>query len=93
MGTGDIFLRPWASYPSGTGWRSHAYVLMGNHYHFRLETPEPNLTAGMQWLPGTYTKLFKAEHREWGHLFQGRYKAIPVDSEGGIFWRSRRTST
>lgn len=66
---------------------------MGNHYHLRLETPEPNLTAGMQWLPGTYTKLFKAEHREWGHLFQGRYKAIPVDSEGGIFWRSRRTST
>jgi len=22
-----------------TGWRVHAYVLMGNHYHLLLETP------------------------------------------------------
>lgn len=68
-----------------TGWRVHAYVLMGNHYHLLLETPEPNLTTGMQWLQGTYTKRFNAEHREWGHLFQGRYKAIPVEPGGGYF--------
>jgi len=30
-----------------TGWRVHAWVLMGNHYHLFLETPEPNLVAGM----------------------------------------------
>ena len=34
------------------GWRIHAYVLMGNHYHVLLETPEPNLVAGMKWLQG-----------------------------------------
>ncbi len=32
-----------------TGWRVHAWVLMSNHYHLMLETPEPNLVAGMQW--------------------------------------------
>ncbi len=68
-----------------TGWKVHAYVLMGNHYHLLLETPESNLIAGMQWLQGTYTKRFNAVHREWGHLFQGRYKAIPVDSDGDYF--------
>lgn len=68
-----------------TGWKVHAYVLMGNHYHLLLETPVPNLTAGMQWLQGTYTKRFNAAHREWGHLFQGRYKAVPVDAEDGYF--------
>lgn len=67
------------------GWKIHAYVLMGNHYHLLVETPEPNLTAGMQWLQGTYTKRFNAIHREWGHLFQGRYKAIPIESNGGYF--------
>ena len=36
-----------------TGWKIHAYVLMGNHYHLLVETPESNLTAGMQWLQGT----------------------------------------
>ncbi|MCX6970267.1 MAG: hypothetical protein NTV93_08955 [Verrucomicrobia bacterium] len=30
--------------------RVHSYVLMGNHYHMLLETPEPNLSTGMQWL-------------------------------------------
>ena len=68
-----------------TGWKVQAYVLMGNHYHLLLETPEPNLTAGMQWLQGTYTKRFNAVHREWGHLFQGRYKAIPVELDGEYF--------
>ena len=29
-----------------TGWRVHAYALMGNHYHLLLETPEPNLVVG-----------------------------------------------
>jgi putative transposase len=39
-----------------TGWRIHAYVLMSNHYHLLLETPEPNLVAGMKWFQGTYTQ-------------------------------------
>ena len=29
-----------------TGWRIHAYVLMGNHYHLLVEMPEGNLVAG-----------------------------------------------
>ena len=28
----------------------HAYVMMGNHYHLLLETPEPNLVVGMLWV-------------------------------------------
>lgn len=67
---------------SRTGWQVHAYVLMGNHYHMLLEIAEANLVVGMQWLQGTYTKRFNARHREWGHLFQGRYKAIPVEPGG-----------
>ena len=30
------------------GARVHAYVLMGNHYHLLVETPEGNLVAGMR---------------------------------------------
>lgn len=61
------------------GWRVHAFVLMGNHYHLLVETPKPNLVFGMQWLQGTYTKRFNVRHQERGHLFQGRYKALLVD--------------
>jgi REP element-mobilizing transposase RayT len=65
------------------GWEIHAYVLMSNHYHLLLETPEANLVAGMKWFQGTYTQRFNAAHRTRGHLFQGRYKAIPVQSCDG----------
>ena len=36
-----------------TGWIVHAYVLMTNHYHRLVETPEGNLAAGMKWFQGT----------------------------------------
>jgi REP element-mobilizing transposase RayT len=36
-----------------TGWLIHAYVLMSNHYHLLVQTPEPNLSLGMKWLQGT----------------------------------------
>ena len=66
-----------------TGWRIHAYVLMSNHYHMLLETPEPNLVAGMKWFQGAYTQRFNAMFKRRGHLYQGRYKAIPVETDPG----------
>ena len=38
-----------------TGWQVHAYCLMPNHFHLVVETPKPNLVAGMKWLPGAPT--------------------------------------
>jgi putative transposase len=51
-----------------TGWRVHAFVLLSNHYHLRLETPEPNLVAGMKWLQNTVTRRFNVRHRAWGRI-------------------------
>ena len=69
-----------------TGWQVHAYVLMSNHYHLLLETPEPNLVAGMKWFQGTYTQRFNAKFGRRGHLFQGRYKALPVEAVERSFY-------
>ena len=66
---------------SRTGFRIHGFVLMPNHYHLLLETPEANLVAGMKWFQGTYTQRYNRRHRQCGHLFQGRYKAVPVEAE------------
>ncbi len=66
-----------------TGWIVHAYVLMGNHFHLLVETPEGNLVTGMKWLQGTYTQRHNSRHALYGHLFQGRYKALVVDGEEG----------
>jgi REP element-mobilizing transposase RayT len=69
-----------------TGWKVHAYVLMGNHYHLLLETPEGNLVEGMKWLQGTYTQRYNSRHSVFGHLFQGRYKALVVEQGQGNYF-------
>lgn len=62
------------------GWRVHAYVLMRNHYHLALETPEPNLAEGMHWLQGTWANRFNRFRKENGQLFQGRYRSILIEN-------------
>jgi REP element-mobilizing transposase RayT len=66
------------------GWLCHAYCLMENHYHLMAETPEANLSDGMRRLNGTYTQRFNRRHERFGHLFQGRYKAILVERESHL---------
>jgi REP element-mobilizing transposase RayT len=75
------FLETLAEACERTGWRVHAYVLMGNHYHLLIETPEANLVDGMKWLQGTYTQRYNSRHEVFGHLFQGHYKAVIVDGK------------
>ncbi len=57
----------------------HAWVLMNNHYHLLLETPEANLSKAIRHLNGVYTQKFNRTHDRVGHLFQGRFKAIHVE--------------
>ena len=71
-----------------TGWRVHAYALMGNHYHLLIETPEANLVAGMTWFQSTYTKRYNARHKASGHLFGGRYKGVLVEADGSEYFRT-----
>jgi putative transposase len=71
-----------------TDWQVHAYVLMPNHFHLVIETPNPNLVAGMKWFLGTYTTRFNHRHKLAGHLFSGRYKALIVDGSGNGYLRT-----
>ena len=60
----------------------HAYCLMSDHFHLVVETPRPNLVAGMRWFLGTYTARCNRRHKWNGHLFSGRYKSLIVDGSG-----------
>jgi REP element-mobilizing transposase RayT len=71
-----------------TSWQVHAYCLMANHFHLVVETPLPNLVAGMKWFLGTYTSRFNRKHRLFGHLFSGRYKSLLVDGSGNGYLKT-----
>ncbi len=70
-------------------WICHAYCLMDNHYHLLVETPEPNLSRGMQYLNGVYTQWFNRRHARYGHLVQGRFKSIVVEKESHLLELAR----
>jgi REP element-mobilizing transposase RayT len=82
-----LFLNTLSEVCEQTGWQIHAYALMNNHYHLLLETPEANLVSGMKWFQGTYTQRFNRRHNKTGHLYQGRYKALPVAVEEASYFR------
>jgi len=67
-----------------SGWVLHAFVIMGNHYHLAVETPEGNLVAGMQWLQATFANRFNRLRHESGHLFQGRYKSLLIENGSAL---------
>lgn len=66
------------------GWLCHSYCVLGNHYHLLVETPQPNLSAGMRQLNGVFTQRYNRSHQRCGHLFQARYKAVLVEAESHL---------
>ena len=58
-------------------------VMMGNHYHLFVETPEANLIEGMKWLQNTYTRRFEALQREAPSVGKGVRGPLQVRGGGG----------
>jgi len=70
-------------------WLCYAWCLMDNHYHLLIQTPDANLSKGMRQLNGVYTQANNRRHNRVGHLFQGRFKAILVDSDAYLLELAR----
>ena len=70
-------------------WRCHLYCLMPNHVHLVIETPELDLSSGMQRLNGMYAQCFNHRHDVSGHLFQGRFHSALVESNWHLLELSR----
>jgi putative transposase len=75
--------RDWLAEAAGrNGLKIHAYVLMTNHVHL-LATPATagSLPATMQSLGRRYVRHINLRYRRSGTLWEGRYRACPIDSE------------
>ena len=66
-----------------------SYVLMNNHFHMLLATPEGNLPDFMRHFNISYTSSFNRRHGRVGHLYQGRYKAYLVEADSYLLELSR----
>lgn len=59
----------------------HGYVLMDNHFHLLIETPDANLSTAMHHINTSYSNWFKSKHQIIGSVFQGRYKSVLVEKD------------
>jgi REP element-mobilizing transposase RayT len=70
-------------------WTVHAYCLMQNHYHLVLEIEEPTLSSGLQQLNGVHAQTFNRCHGHVGHLFQGRFHSVRVETDAHLLELAR----
>lgn len=62
-------------------WSVRSYCLLSTHYHLLVATPDPDLSAGMQYLNGCYAQWANWHRRERSHLFEGRFGSVLVETE------------
>lgn len=69
-----------------------AWVLMPNHFHIYIISPEPispepgsgeesNIASFMRKLCGSYVKYFNKKYHRTGSLFEGRFKAVHIEDD------------
>jgi len=61
----------------------YAYCIMPNHWHLVVSPEEDGeMSRFMQWLTLTHTQRYHVFHKTigFGHLYQGRYKSFPVQT-------------
>lgn len=62
------------------GAECYVYSLMDNHFHKVIHTPRANISRVMQHIDGLYTQYENWRHKTTGHLLEGRYTAIVIDT-------------
>lgn len=67
-----------------------AYCLMPNHFHLLLkQIQDKGISVFMGNVANSYTRYFNTRHNRTGHLFQGKFKAVRVETEEQLLHLSR----
>jgi putative transposase len=64
-----------------------SYCILSNHWHFVvLPKSDGDLSAFFRWLAQTHAVRWRVSHHTvgYGHLYQGRFKSFPVQSDGHV---------
>ena len=78
----DAFLDLMAESSVRTPMRILAYCLMPNHFHLALWPREDgDVSRWMHWLMTTHVRRHLGRYRSSGHVWQGRFKAFPIQED------------
>lgn len=69
-----------------------AYCIMRNHWHLVISPgTDGELSRCMHWLTTTHARRWQLvrRHSEYGAVYQGRFKAIPIGGDDHFLWVCR----
>lgn len=71
--------------------RLYSYVLMPNHIHFILESPQSseNLAKYIKLLAQKYSQYINKKHKRTGTLWEGKFKSSPISMDNYLLACSR----
>lgn len=75
------YLQLLKKYSSETGVAICSFCLMENHVHLIVYDPERKISQLMSRLSSAYSGYFNWKYKRTGHLFEGRFNSIPIESE------------
>jgi len=76
------FLRIMAEASLRVPMRVVGYCLMSNHFHLVLwPRGDGDLSRWMHWLLTTHVRRYLGHYRHSGHVWQGRFKAFPIQED------------
>lgn len=65
------------------------FTAMPNHFHLLVkEMSQKGISLYLQRLQNGYAKYFNAKYKKRGHLFQGAFRAIPVETDEQLLYLS-----
>ncbi len=66
-----------------------SFVAMPNHFHAIVRpTQESGVSQHMQRVLNSYTKFFNKKYERSGHLFQGPYQIVPIETNEQLLYLS-----
>ncbi|MEK9134715.1 MAG: transposase [Patescibacteria group bacterium] len=69
----------------------NSFAIMPNHFHLLVQEKTNNcdgISYYLQRLQTSYAKYFNAKYKKEGHLFQGAFRAIPVETDEQLLYLS-----
>lgn len=58
------------------------FCLMPNHFHLALQPQhDGDLGRWMHWVLNTHVRRYHKQYQSSGHIWQGRYKAFPIEED------------
>lgn len=83
------FLADLATIFDALGLRLVSYVLMTNHHHLLVETPDARIQAALHRLHGGYARKHNRRHRRTAHLFRAHPLARRIEDDADLVWTDR----